>query len=615
MNNDYIKELIDEYIRQQLQDNQTGYNRSLGDFANKMNNYGSKINKAGSVVSKKFSNAGSKLSNIGSGMQNIGNIITDIQNIPTSFVNNLAGQGLQKVGDTLINKGINNAISNGLVNYGSQMAGSTAGTMGGNIASGLTGSTAGSTSAGATLGANSVASTTGASVAGSAGAGAGAGASAGGATAGTATAGASGAGGASSAGALAGPVGAIIGAIIGTAVMGANRNRAKGMAKSQLAQTDQLAKAMVDEQEAQTNQAIANTNNLIQQQNQQAQEGIITGGASSLNGQDDPYKTLKEYQEYLTNNGYDKNIVNGVAQGLNSGDKEIDSWLKQYARSAEAKANGFTIPTSDVDIANARKLAQGGGTNLTAGTSKNFDQNKLINKLARGFADFQTGYQDNRNNAFKPENLIQYEGDNKGFMQRLGEGVGTTARIAQNPAVQGLVAGGLSMALTGNPMAGLVNGYNFANSKNMSDMYQNQLKNQGIETNVGATGRLGAKDFEALMTPSYKDAQNNLAREIANNRLLYQYDKLKRDEEYRNKDLKIKQQNANSNSIRANKTGTAKGNRVTNTNKVENHPGWNKDLSDYYNFISDPKNATKVNVAKSRMIQKYGIDPDKKLGL
>lgn len=594
MNNDYIQELIDEYIRQQLQDNQTGYNRSLGDFANKMNNYGSKINKAGSIVSKKFSNAGSKLSNIGSGIQNIGNTITDIQNIPTNFINNLAGQGLQKVGDTLINKGINNAISNGLVNYGSQMAGSTAGTMGGNIASGLTGSTAGTTTAGATLGANSVASTTGAS----------------------------GAGGASSAGALAGPAGAIIGAIIGTAVMGANRNRAKGMAESQLAQTDQLAKAMVDEQEAQTNQAIANTNNLIQQQNQQAQEGIITGGASSLNGQYDPYKTLKEYQEYLTNNGYDKNIVNGVAQGLNSGDKEIDSWLKQYARSAEAKANGFTIPTSDVDIANARKLAQGGGTNLTAGTSKNFDQNKLINKLARGFADFQTGYQDNRNNAFKPENLIQYEGDNKGFMQRLGEGVGTTARIAQNPAVQGLVAGGLSMALTGNPMAGLVNGYNFANSKNMSDMYQNQLANQGVNVNVGATGRLGSKDFNALMTPSYRDAQIKMAEaKLAETEAYHkawekiQQDKLTQDKELKTKDLNIRQQNADSNRIRANKTGSSKSTKTTQSQKPQNIPGWNNDLAEYTKRITDPRYATQAGKMKAIFVSKYGVDPDKYIKL
>ncbi len=626
MNNSYLQEIIDEYIKQQLQDKQTGYDRSLGDFANKMNSYGSKFSKAGNIIGKKFANTGNKLSNIGNGMQNIGNTITDVQNIPTNFVNNLAGQGLQKVSDTLINKGVNNAVTNGLVNYGSQMAGSTAGTMGGNLASSLTGSTAGTTTAGATLGANTVAGTTGASIAGSAGAGAGVG----GATAGAgASAGASAGAGASSAtsvGAMAGPVGAIIGAIIGTAIMGANRKRAKGSASEQLVSTKQMAEQMskggLDEQEAQTSQTIANTNNLIEQQQQSSQDGIITGGASSLSGQD-PYQTLKEYQDYLTNNGYDKNVINGVAQGLNSGNKEIDDWLKQYSNSAEAKANGFTIPTSEEDIANAKKLVQSGGTNFTVGTSKNFDQNKLINKLAKGFADFQTGYQDNRNNAFKPENLIQYEGEKKSIMQRFGEGAGTTTRLAQNPAVQGLIVGGLSTALTGNPLYGLGMANKFTGEKQTSDMYRNQLAQQGVNVDVGALGRLDSKDFNSLMTPSYRDAQIEMAKaKLAETEAWhkaydkYRQDKLAQDKEFKTKDLSIKQQNADSTRIKANKTNGGKSSGAkTKSNKVENHPDWNKDLSDYYNFISNPKNATKVNIAKSRMIQKYGINPDKKLGL
>lgn len=613
-NNSYLQELIDEYIRQKMQDDQTGYNRSLGDFANKMNNYGSKISKAGNIVSKKFANAGDKLSSFGSGMQNIGNTITDVQNIPTNFANNLAGQGLQKVGNTLINKGVNNAITNGLVNYGSQMAGSTAGTIGGNLASSLTGSSAGTT-AGATLGANTVAGATGAGVAGSAGAGVG------GATAGTAGAtagaGASAGAGATSAGALAGPVGAIVGAIIGTAVMGANRHRAKDLAKGQLAQTDQMAKAMVGEQEAQAEQAIANTNNLIAQQ-QNTQDGIVTGGASPLDNQSDPYQTLKEYQDYLTNNGFDKSVVNGVAQGLNSGNKEIDDWLKQYSQSAEAKANGFKIPTSDVDIANAKKLAQGGGADFTAGTTKNFDQSKLINKLAKGFADFQTGYQDNRNNAFKPENLIQYENEKKSIMQKLGEGAGTTARLAQNPAIQGIVAGGLSTALTGNPLYGLGMANKFTSGKHTSDMYKEQLANQGVNVNVGALGRLDSKDFNALMTPSYRDAQIEMAKaKLAETEAYHkawekmQQDKLAQEKELKTKDLEIKQQNATSNRIKANKTGS----RNAQTKKPQNSPSWNNDLAEYTKRIVDPRYATQVGKMKATFIGKYGVDPDKYIKL
>lgn len=627
---DYMQSLIDEYIRQQLEQNESDrYNRrgQLNDMMDKLSAKGN-INdyikgKANGIVSNsalgnKFQNSqlGQGISKLNNGISNINNTINNVKNLPTDFAQNAIGQGMQKAGNVLANK-VPSFMSNGLTNIGSKLASNSAGTLGGQISSSLLGGSGAMTGAAAGTTAAATGATTaatGAATGAAAGAGASGAAAAGGAAGGSAAGGL----------AAAGPVGALA-ALAVMAIAGSNRKRASSLAQNQLAQTDQLAKAGIEEQDMQNQQTMQNTEALMQEaMNNQAStqlDGDVTGGASNV---ENPYQTLNDYQQYLTDHGYDQNVVNGVAQGLNSGNKDIDEWIKQYAQSAEAKSNGYTIPQTTEAIDKARQIVQQTGQQnvqqnvqqnpIVAGNvGKSLDQNKLINKLAKGIADFQTGYSENRNTAFKPENLMQYEGDSKGFMQRLGEGIGTTTRIAQNPAVQGLVAGGLSAALTGNPMAGLVNGYKFANTKNMSDMYQNQLKNQGIDTNVGATGRLTAKDFEALMTPSYKDAQNNLAREIANNRLLYQYDKLKRDEEYRNRDLKIKQQNANTSQMRANKVGTKS--VTTKSTRPQNNPSWNKDLAQYSTIMTDSRYANMRDVARTRFINKYGIDPQKHLKL
>lgn len=618
-----MQSLIDEYVRQQLE---AGLIQAENDRANRrgqIEGIAKKIlskndtsdpirGKANDIVNnsslgKKFQNSefGQNFSEMNKGINNVSNTINDVKNLPTDFAKNAVGQGMQNAGKALTDK-VPSFMSNGLQNIGGKLASDSAGTLGGQISGSLfggSGATAGATAGttAATTGAGTAATTTAATSA----------------TGGGAAAGGTAAGGGAAAGGIAALGPAALAALAVMAVMGANRNRASNMAKSQLAQTDKIAKAGVEDQDMQGQQVMQNTAGLMQEaMNNQANAqlgGDITGGASNI---ENPYQTLNDYQQYLTNNGYDQNVVNGVAQGLNSGDKNIDEWIKQYAQSSEAMNNGYTIPQNPEAVEKARQIVQQTGQQnlqknpvITSGVGKSLDQDKLINRLARGIADFQSGYQENRNTAFKPENLMQYEGDNKGFMQRLGEGIGTTARIAQNPAVQGLVAGGLSAALNGNPMAGLVNGYKFANTKNMSDMYQKELGKQGVDVNVGATGRLDAKDFTALMTPQYKEAQNNLAREIAKNNLLYRYDKLKKDEDYRNSNLKIKQYNANTDRLKANKKSGSK------STKPQNTPSWNADLAGYAQRITDPKYASSTRELKSAFINKYGVDPDKYLKL
>lgn len=121
----------------------------------------------------------------------------------------------------------------------------------------------------------------------------------------------------------------------------------------------------------------------------------------------------------------------------------------------------------------------------------------FFDKLADGLGDFVNGYQDNREKGFNPNNIRP--DSSKGFMQRLGEGIGTTARIAQHPITQGLVAGGLSTALTGNPLYGLGMANKFANNKMNSNMYNQILQNQGL--NVGnSNGIITSDDLSKILT-------------------------------------------------------------------------------------------------------------------
>lgn len=218
--------------------------------------------------------------------------------------------------------------------------------------------------------------------------------------------------------AAAGPIGAL--AALGMmAVQGTNRNRAK-QTNEQSVQSAQEQINIAKDRLAQTQQnseLLANQNEII------------------------PNNSVQNFEnDYL-------NKYSGDTQNL------IDS----YIQSAFQKNNN---PENTVNLSDEQM------------------KQDVFNKLADGLGDFLTGYKENRENAFTPDNLRPV--DNKGFMQRMGEGAGTIARIAQKPLVQGLAAGGLSTVLTGNPLYGLGMANKFANNKMNSDLYQQILKNQGV---------------------------------------------------------------------------------------------------------------------------------------
>ena len=98
--------------------------------------------------------------------------------------------------------------------------------------------------------------------------------------------------------------------------------------------------------------------------------------------------------------------------------------------------------------------------------------------------DMARGYNENYNNAFNVNNL----GQNKGWAQRIGEGLGTVGRIIDSPLGRGSLAAGLNSALgyDNSLQEGLTAAVGRQNAQTADRIYRQQLADQGIDTsNIG----------------------------------------------------------------------------------------------------------------------------------
>lgn len=207
--------------------------------------------------------------------------------------------------------------------------------------------------------------------------------------------------------------------------------------------------------------------------------------------------------------------------------------------------------------------------------------------------------------------------ENKSKMTRLGEGAGTIVRALNNPTVQGLIAGGISTALTGNPLYGVGQGYKFANQRTMNNIYQQVLKENGVDVDTGVFGNIDSSSMNALMTPKYKQWENELKKIYYDNMAEYRARMAENAERKTNIDEKYKEQKiindskkANAAIIKANKTSAK-----TGTKKPQDNPEWSEDLAGFSRILTNPDYADKVPEAKARFINKYGVDPMKHIKL
>ena len=387
-------------------------------------------------ISSKVGNWGENISNTGSFLSNNFSSMNKIGNGMQTFGNAM------KTGANAVQKAVPTSsalMKNIATNVGSKIGSALGiGSAGATGAAATTGATAGATAAG----------TTAATTAGTAGASAGAGA------AGGAAAGGSAAGGA----AAAGPIGALI-ALGVMALQGTNRKRAKQAGQ----QAQQLAQAQVD---------IAK------------QRLAQTGQVAEMLG--NPQQKANDYLSQF--DGDTRTIIDNY---INS--QTPDNSQTPIASAIDNTVQGSQIPATSI-LNNSAQNPQ--MVNAPAQTEE-ATKRGIFDKIADGLTDFLAGYKDNRENGFDPNNLRPV--DNKGFMQRMGEGVGTVTRMAQNPVTQGLVAGGLSTALTGNPLYGLGMANKFANNKMNSNLYQQILKNQGVDFK-NYNGVITADDMSKILS-------------------------------------------------------------------------------------------------------------------
>ena len=597
--NEYIKYLIE----QQINKNQNLPSNSFDNYNNKLNSI-DKIGKNVSSVGKLAKQVNNPtVQKFGTAINNVGNNISN----GTNIFKGVASKPFDFMGDNI----------GSLINGGTATAGSTGGAVG-SVGTG-TGATAG-TATGASTGAATTATTGGATAAGST--------TASGAAGSSAAAGGTAASGSAAGSALAGGIAAL--AVM--ALMGNNRKRVKKAGNQLLDMTNNL----VANGNADSEQNLANlqqqNKNLQQVANNSLSQGILTGGAAPI------------HNNYIQEN---------------------------------APSLGYEGSATQELVENRPQVGE-----------INTQKESLISKLANGLGDFQLGYKENRNNGFAPENLtsnqfaitkeipntqlqdyqqelansgkytpeqIQAIADrkNSGYkeidqwikenpqafnptttettykdkskMGRFGEAVGTVGRIVQNPATQAIVAGGLSTALTGNPLYGLGMAYKFGNGRAMSDIYKNELAKQGVEVDPGMFGSLSSSDMNALMMPQYKQTANDILKARLDESarwhdlmMKYYNDKLNEthDNNVENQNIKkiianARQTSANASVIKANKTGNGKGGGKTPANKPQNNKDWNKDLAGFSMFVSDSKYIDKIDIARSRFINKYGVDPMK----
>lgn len=665
------------YLQQLAQNEQGNSIDKLKSYSSKLNNFGNNLSTVGntikdnvdSEVAKKLGSSISKIGgNLSNGASSLSNTLNAPQNYYKGFANRTLGTGLQNVGKALAGQtGAIGTIGNVLSNTGATMAGTTAAGTGAATAgtAATTGTTAAGTAAGTT--AATGAATTGAATGAAAGSGAAAGGSA-----------ASGA-------AMSNPVTALIALGVmaamganrkrakksGQALMQATNQMAEAgnqESEQRLAATQQSTQALQD----MANQSLMNG-------------VMTGGAANIQNpdGSIDTFPTTKSaFSNSLKNVGWDDKTINSALNGLNLGNKEMSDYINAYNQTA-ADGQQIIIPKTQEEIEKARMLAD--GTNpQQQGNVQTTEQVKqgLLDKFINGITDFSRGYQENRNTAFSPENLkadkfadtrtipnetlVNYQNNlrnqgvdenivnavaqgknsgnkdianwinnnqeayqpqtetvykDKSKMGRLGEAVGTISRIAHNPATQAIVAGGLSTALTGNPLYGAGMAYKFGNQRQMSNIYQDVLAKNGVDVDTGLFGNITSSDMNALMTPKYKEALNNIAlaklQETQNYHDLmmkYYNDKLEETKKNNaekiavaNKNANARQTSANASVVRANKTGTGKGKTV----KPQDNPEWNNDLAGFTQIVTNPRYANKAGEAKARFIKKYGVDPMK----
>lgn len=208
--------------------------------------------------------------------------------------------------------------------------------------------------------------------------------------------------------------------------------------------------------------------------------------------------------------GLDQSAVDGVAQGLNGGNKDVAGIVDEFgirkpsteeeiALAREGKFNTPTVPEVTEEVTEEPSL-----------------KDRIKNKFVSGVKDLKAGFDDNvstslaegdlLNNIVGEEGVPTSGGDavKKGIMNRVGELAGTTVRTLGKPAVQGLIATGISRAQGNDWGKSIETGLDYAQKRQVADHYYKALNPEAKFTPLFSG--LGAEDYKAHTMNEYRDA-------------------------------------------------------------------------------------------------------------
>ncbi len=215
-------------------------------------------------------------------------------------------------------------------------------------------------------------------------------------------------------------------------------------------------------------------------------------------------EVMNEYLNAIRNNQvpWAQNAVNqygadavtqGISEGKNFGVPEIADWINQYKQTAGANALGNPGNPLTGELEQDRKYG-------------------MFDKFIDGLNSFRTGFNDNFQHKFVPDNLRP---EKKGVMNRIGEGVGTGARLLNSPLGRGLITAGIVGATGGSPLQMMAYGGQTAvqnqQIKSNNALYAPKLEQLGYspEDMEKISGYIDSDTFKNLVDTDYKMQYNS----------------------------------------------------------------------------------------------------------
>lgn len=218
--------------------------------------------------------------------------------------------------------------------------------------------------------------------------------------------------------------------------------------------------------------------------------GTSAKPVDSINDNNALFMALTNQQDEWRKKGFPENIIVGAGQGLNSGNKEVATFIDN---------NNIRKPHNDEEIA----LAKEGKFNSYAPIQATVSEAPRVGGLLN---DVASGYRENRNTPFSIQNLEPNK--NKGIGYRIGEGLGSAVRFGESPAGRALLVGGILGATGGDALQSIAYGASTGMQNQANRMNDKIYRNDLISTQQQAL--INSPEFNQLSETEQKQILDQL---------------------------------------------------------------------------------------------------------